>query len=69
MQSLDFKVFNRWGAKVFSTRDVNINWDGKTNGGKELAAGQYYYEVTINFESYKKEGVETSMKGWVQLLR
>jgi gliding motility-associated-like protein len=69
VQSLDFKVFNRWGARVFSTRDVNINWDGKTNGGKELAAGQYYYEVTINFESFKKEGEETTMKGWVQLLR
>ncbi|MGN7890277.1 gliding motility-associated C-terminal domain-containing protein [Dyadobacter sp. 22481] len=69
VQSLEFRTFNRWGAEVFSTRDVNINWDGKTNGGKELAAGQYYYEVTINFESFKKEGVETSMKGWVQLLR
>lgn len=69
VQSLEFRVFNRWGAEVFSTRDVNINWDGKTNGGKELAAGQYYYEVTINFESFKKDGAETTMKGWVQLLR
>jgi gliding motility-associated-like protein len=69
VQSLEFKVFNRWGAQVFSTKDVNINWDGKTNGGKELAAGQYYYEVTIYFESFKKEGAETTMKGWVQLLR
>ncbi|WP_342084558.1 gliding motility-associated C-terminal domain-containing protein [Dyadobacter sp. OTU695] len=69
VQSLEFKVFNRWGAEVFSSKDVNINWDGKTNGGKELSAGQYYYEVTINFESFKKEGAETTMKGWVQLLR
>ncbi|MCF0072533.1 gliding motility-associated C-terminal domain-containing protein [Dyadobacter sp. CY261] len=69
VQSLEFKVFNRWGAKVFSTRDVNINWDGKTNGGKELAAGQYYYEVSIYFESSKKQSDETIMKGWVQLLR
>lgn len=69
VQSLEFKAFNRWGAEVFSTRDVNINWDGKTNGGKELAAGQYYYELTIYFESSKKQGTETSMKGWVQLLR
>ncbi len=69
VQSLEFKAFNRWGAQVFSTKDVNINWDGKTNGGKELAAGQYYYEVTIYFESFKKQGTETTMKGWVQLLR
>ena len=69
VQSLEFKAFNRWGAQVFSTKDVNINWDGKTNGGKELAAGQYYYEVTIYFESFKKQGTETTVKGWVQLLR
>jgi len=69
VQSLEFKVFNRWGAQVYSTKDVNINWDGKTNGGKDLAAGQYYYEVTIYFESFKKQGAEISMKGWVQLLR
>ncbi len=69
VQSLEFKAFNRWGAQVFSTKDVNINWDGKTNGGKELAAGQYYYEVTIYFESSKKQSDETIMKGWVQLLR
>jgi len=54
---------------VYSTKDVNVNWDGKTNGGKDLAAGQYYYEVKIYFESSKKQGTETSMKGWVQLLR
>ncbi|SDF98397.1 gliding motility-associated C-terminal domain-containing protein [Dyadobacter soli] len=69
VQSLEFKVYNRWGAQVYSTKDVNINWDGKTNGGKALAAGQYYYEVTIYFESFTKQGTETSMKGWVQLLR
>nr|WP_295934046.1 gliding motility-associated C-terminal domain-containing protein [uncultured Dyadobacter sp.] len=69
VQSLEFKAFNRWGAQVFSTKDVNINWDGKTNGGKDLAAGQYYYEVTIYFESSKKQSDATNLKGWVQLLR
>jgi gliding motility-associated-like protein len=69
VQSVDFKVFNRWGAKVFSTTDVNINWNGKTNAGKDLAAGQYYYEATVRFESSKKESTPTSIKGWVQLLR
>ncbi|MCE6989073.1 gliding motility-associated C-terminal domain-containing protein [Dyadobacter sp. CY323] len=69
VQSLEFKVFNRWGAQVFSTNDVNINWNGKTNGGKDLAAGQYYYEVKIYFESSKRESTPTTLKGWVQLLR
>ncbi|WP_353722532.1 gliding motility-associated C-terminal domain-containing protein [Dyadobacter sp. 676] len=69
VQSLEFKAFNRWGVQVFSTKDVNINWDGKTNGGKELAAGQYYYEVTIYFESSQRQSTPVTMKGWVQLLR
>jgi gliding motility-associated-like protein len=69
VQSLEFKAYNRWGALVYSTKDVNINWDGKTNGGKDLAAGQYYYEVKIYFESSQKQSVPVTMKGWVQLLR
>jgi gliding motility-associated-like protein len=69
VQSLEFKVFNRWGAKVYDTKDVNINWNGKTNGGNDLAAGQYYYEVTVYFESVQRSGKPTTFKGWVQLLR
>ncbi|WP_229208778.1 T9SS type B sorting domain-containing protein [Dyadobacter luticola] len=69
VQSLEFKAFNRWGAQVFTTKDVNINWNGKTNAGKDLAAGQYYYEVTVYFESSKKVSEPTIIKGWVQLLR
>ncbi len=69
VQSLDFKVFNRWGAKVYDTKDVNINWNGKTNGGSDLAAGQYYYEVTVYFESVQRGGKPATFKGWVQLLR
>jgi gliding motility-associated-like protein len=69
VQSLEFKVFNRWGAKVFDTKDVNINWNGQTNSGSDLAAGQYYYEVTVYFESVQKGGKPAQFKGWVQLLR
>ena len=69
VQSLEFKVFNRWGAKVYDTKDVNINWNGKNNGGSDLAAGQYYYEVTVYFESVQRGGKPATFKGWVQLLR
>ncbi len=69
VQSMEFTVFNRWGAKVFSTNDVNINWNGKTNAGKDLAAGQYYYEARVRFESTKRQSQPTILKGWVQLMR
>jgi gliding motility-associated-like protein len=69
VQAVDFKIFNRWGAKVFDTKDVNVNWNGKTNQGNELASGQYYYEATVYFESVQRGGKPTTFKGWVQLLR
>ena len=69
VQAVEFKIFNRWGAKVFETNDVNINWDGKNNSGNELAAGQYYYELTVYFESVQREGKPAQFKGWVQVLR
>ncbi|CAG5009413.1 hypothetical protein DYBT9275_04491 [Dyadobacter sp. CECT 9275] len=69
VQALEFKVFNRWGAQVFDTKDVNVNWNGKTNAGKELAAGQYYYEAAVTFEASKKDNKPYIIKGWVQIIR
>ncbi len=69
VEKLKFRVFNRWGAEIFSTEDVNINWDGRTKGGKDVAAGQYYYEAAVYFESSKMDNKPVTIKGWVQLLR
>lgn len=45
------KMFNRWGTKVFESRDYNNDWTG-TSGGRigtemELPTGTYYYVVTL----------------------
>lgn len=69
VRSVQFKVFNRWGSKVFETKDVNINWNGKNNSGADLSAGQYYYEAVVYFESLSKNPKPTQIKGWVQLIR
>jgi gliding motility-associated-like protein len=69
VQSVECRIFNRWGAKVYDTKDVNINWDGKNNAGKELPAAQYYYEVSVTFESASKNPKPTTIKGWVQLIK
>lgn len=37
-------IFNRWGEKVFETRDMNECWDGKFNG-KDANAGNFVYYV------------------------
>lgn len=60
VQSLNFQVFNRWGTKIYSTNDININWDG--NGSPD---GIYYCYAKVTYFSGKQE----EFKRWVQLLR
>jgi gliding motility-associated-like protein len=49
IESIDIKIFDRWGVLVFETTDPAINWDGhdKTSG-KLCVDGVYYYTCTVN---------------------
>ena len=43
-----FMIFNRWGEKVFESRDQNIGWDGIYKGQlQEMEA--YAYTVKVRF--------------------
>lgn len=59
-----FAVFNRWGEKVFETRDFNIGWDGTYNGrDADPAVFDYYLEVTcLGGEKYFKKGNVTLIR-------
>src|SRR5678816_1981506 len=50
IESIDFKVFNRWGQIVYTTTDPEINWNGTNPSGKLLSDGVYYYTCQA-FES------------------
>ncbi len=69
VETVNFTVYNRWGAKVFETNDLNLNWDGKSSNGQDLAAGQYFYEATVTFQSVNRPSQPLVLKGWIQLLR
>jgi len=69
VESVEFAVFNRFGAKVFETRDPNINWTGVTSAGQELPSGTYYYTATVRFATSQRNSPPVVFKGWVQLLR
>ncbi len=47
VESIDMKIFNRWGEKVFETSDPEINWDGTNQRGIDLAEGVYFYTVLV----------------------
>lgn len=48
IQSIDLKVFNRWGEQVFATTDIKQCWDGYYRGEK-VEPGLYVYVVRFSF--------------------
>jgi len=59
-----FRVFDRWGNKVFETRNINDGWDGSYNG-KPQPFGVYVYDL----EAVTSAGVVIHREGNVTLLR
>lgn len=62
--SVEFVVYDRWGAKVFETNDITKGWDG-TKNGKPLNTAVFVYVVRGKF----KNGDEVTKKGNVTLLK
>jgi gliding motility-associated-like protein len=61
---IDFAVYDRWGEKVFSTKDKSVGWDGSFNGKRcEPAVYVWYLDVTC------LGGKRNTMKGNVTLIR
>ncbi|WP_118972052.1 DUF7948 domain-containing protein [Taibaiella koreensis] len=59
----DFSVYNRFGQRVFFTRDVTEGWDGSFNG-KPADLGTYFYQVhyIIGARTYKLKGDVTLIR-------
>ncbi|MFL5787469.1 MAG: gliding motility-associated C-terminal domain-containing protein [Flavisolibacter sp.] len=59
----EFAVFDRWGNKLFSTKDISVGWDGTLNG-KTCDPGTYIYLVIGSSDKGK-----VMEKGTVVLIR
>jgi len=58
----EIMIFNRWGDKVFGTKQYENNWDGRFRGN-ELPPGTYYY-------LYKSDPTNTTEQlGYITLVR
>ncbi|MBK9984268.1 MAG: gliding motility-associated C-terminal domain-containing protein [Saprospiraceae bacterium] len=66
IESIDFKVFNRWGQVVFTTSDPQINWNGTNKSGKDVSDGVYFYTCRA-FESQNLPPIVLS--GYIELIR
>jgi len=45
--SFHIKIYNRWGAIVFESNDIDEGWDGE-----KFSAGVYYYNLEVELEDY-----------------
>lgn len=60
----DFKIFSRWGQKVYDNDDNDQGWDGR-QGGSPAPADVYVYVIEITLPN----GSSRRLKGDVTLLR
>lgn len=51
----DLWIFDRWGDMIFHSKDLDIKWDGKSNGGEnEAQIDVYVWKVTLT-DVFNKE--------------
>ncbi|WP_107039063.1 gliding motility-associated C-terminal domain-containing protein [Brumimicrobium mesophilum] len=62
----NIQVYSRWGQLVFQTTGYSPNkfWDGNTQGGRNLAAGSYYYVIDLRDDNF-----DEPFKGTVTIVR
>ncbi len=65
VKTFSFRIWNRWGERIFETTEANHSWDG-TYKGEPCPEGVYIYEVYFtgydNPNEYKKVGSVTLIR-------
>ena len=58
IETMNLKIYHRWGEKVFETSNQNEGWDGKYKGrDADPAVFVYYLEITcIGEKTYQEKG-------------
>ncbi|MCR9172405.1 MAG: choice-of-anchor L domain-containing protein [bacterium] len=64
VKSLEVNVFNRWGEIIFTSNDLNFEWDG-TYLGLYVPDGTYTYDVNFVTNS----GRDRNLRGHVNVLK
>ncbi|MGL4595981.1 MAG: PKD domain-containing protein [Bacteroidia bacterium] len=60
-------IFDRWGNLIFQSNDINKGWDGRANGGKDIAQIDTYVYVVSCKELYT--GKAKKFRGHVNLVK
>jgi hypothetical protein len=54
-------ILNRWGNVIYTFTDPTGSWDGKTEDGKLVEEGTYFYRIFATFDG----GIEIKKHGFV----
>ena len=73
VESVNFKVFNRWGVELYDYKSggentIYINWDGRDSQGQMLPNGMYFYSADVIFDVINADERDQTLTGWVQIL-
>lgn len=64
LEEYQLDIFDRWGGHVFTSRDIEVGWNGQNNG-EAMASGLYIYRI-----QWRQTGGELrEVAGGVVLLR
>ena len=63
LKSFDCTIVNRWGNVIKQYNNPSTPWDGKTNDGKFVEEGVYFYIIKAILDS----GEELEKQGFVQV--
>ena len=61
---MELRIFNRWGEKLFSSKNIANGWDGFYNG-KLCEQGTYIYQ--FEYTPYKGKG--ETLTGHINIIR
>jgi gliding motility-associated-like protein len=59
-KNVTVNVFNRYGSKVYESKDYKNDWDGRYKG-KSLPIGTYYGVVDFTLPSGQKRTIKTDL--------
>lgn len=54
LTDIEFSVYNRWGAQIYYTKNLENGWKATDFSGQKLEAGTYYYELSYG-ENHKEK--------------
>ncbi|PCI92709.1 MAG: hypothetical protein COB15_17355 [Flavobacteriales bacterium] len=66
LESINSKIFNRWGQLIYQSNQINEGWNGRTTAGIKVSEGTYFYIIEVVI---KENGISTIYKGALTLIR